>query len=311
MTRFHYALIVAICSWADMVGGGELKLPATAVPKTARLHLSHCLVSLIDDVEVPAEKAGVLRKLAAREGSYLEAGAPLAWIDDVQAKDTLAAARADHDAAQARAHSDLEIEYAVATHRTAEAEYNIAQTANAQTPNTVALVEVEKLRLAAEQARIKIGVSRFEHDVLGIEAGGFAAKVRLAESDLTRHGIVAPLAGEVVETFFREGEWIEPGKPVVRLVRLDRLRVEGFVKFDELAPADVIGRPVRAVIKIAGNRTQTFTGKVTFVNPLVEPGGEYRVWAEVDNRRERGQWQLRPGLEADVAVLIGTDELRR
>lgn len=281
--------------------GGEVIVPAT-IQSPAVVRLSHCLVSLIDDVEVPAEKAGVLTSLPVKEGDYLEQGASVATIDDVQARHALDSARADHAAAAARAESELEIEYAVATHRTADAEYKIALSANAKQPNTVAAVEAERLRLAAEQARIKIGVTQFEQQLRGIEAGGFGSKAELAAADLARHVICAPLAGEAVEVYFRTGEWVEAGKPIARLVRLDRLRVEGFVRFDELAPADVLHRPVRATIAVAGGRNETFTGRVTFVSPLIQPGGEYRIWAEVDNRRTGDQWLLRPGLEAELEL---------
>jgi macrolide-specific efflux system membrane fusion protein len=282
-------------------------LPRDPADARITLPLPHCLVSLIDDVEIPAEKPGRLVRLAAREGTYVETGAGLAAIDDVQAGHQAEAARADLIAARAKAESDLEVVYAIATHRTAQAELNIAETANANHANTVALVEVEKLRLAAEQARIKIGVSRFEHNVRGLESESFAAKSRLADADLAKHRISAPLPGEVVEVFAQEGEWLEAGKPILRMVRLDRLRVEGFIRFDALAPADVIGRPVIAKIVAAEGRTAAFEGRVTFVSPLVEPGGEYRIWAEVENRRERGQWLLRPGLEAELAIQMVGD----
>lgn len=296
VTASVVALVVA-CGFAT----GDTNLPAESI-RPAVVKLSHCLVSLIDDVEVPAEKAGVLTSLPIKEGDYLEQGAPVATIDDVQAKHALDAARADHAAAAARAESELEIEYAVATHRTADAEYKIALAANAKQPNTVAAVEAERLRLAAEQARIKIGVTEFDQRVRGIEAGGFGSKAELAAADFARHTIESPLAGEAVEVYIRAGEWVEAGKPIARLVRLDRLRVEGFVRFDELSPADVLHRPVRATIAVAGGRTETFTGRVTFVSPLIQPGGEYRIWAEVDNRRDGDQWLLRPGLEAEMEL---------
>jgi macrolide-specific efflux system membrane fusion protein len=300
LIRFVLAILGVLGS-ACRLAGGEANLPSQSAPAPA-IRLSHCLVSLIDDVEVPAEKPGVLTALSVKEGDYLEQGAAIGLIDDRQAREQHTAAKADHAAAKARAESELETEYAVATHRTAEAEYQIALTANAKQPNTVAAVEVERLRLTAEQARIKIGVTQFERGVRGIEADGFAAKANLAETDLSRHRLAAPIAGEVVEIYFRAGEWVEPGKPVVHLVRLDRLRIEGFVRFEDRAPGEVLNRAVRATITIAGGKTETFEGTVTFVSPIIQPGGEYRIWAEVENRRVGTQWLLRPGLEAELEL---------
>ncbi|MGC3967454.1 MAG: HlyD family secretion protein [Pirellulales bacterium] len=102
--------------------------------------------------------------------------------------------------------------------------------------------------------------------------------------------------------FYRPGEWVEPGKPVVRLVRLDRLRVEGFVRYDQQSPGSLHGKTVRAEIASAGGVRHSFSGRVTFVSPIVQPGGEYRIWAEVENRRENEHWLLRPGLEAELTI---------
>jgi len=306
-------IVVGLWCVSNIATAAELNAPAAVNESIASalptVRLSHCLVSLIDDVEVPAENAGVLTELSVKEGDYLEMGAAIGLVDDRIAANQAASARADLAAARARAESLLETEYAVATHRTAEAEYKIALSANAKQPNTVAAVEAERLRLAAEQARIKIGVTEFERAVRAIDADGFAAKSALAEVDLARHRLKAPVAGEVVEVHFRAGEWVEPGKPVVHLVRLDRLRIEGFVRFDDLMPADVLNRSVTATINTPGGRTETFRGRVTFVSPLIQPGGEYRIWAEVENRRVGDQWLLRPGLEAELdlgaAVVAG------
>jgi hypothetical protein len=47
-----------------------------------------------------------------------------------------------------------------------------------------------------------------------------------------------------------------------------------------------------------------FTGKIIYISPLVQAGGEYRVWAEVSNRQENGQWLLRPGLNAEMTIQL-------
>ena len=299
----RYLVAPAVAVLTTLAAAAELKTSDTSDPPvTAGVRLSHCLVSLIDDIEVPAEKPGVLTSLSAREGSYLEAQALIAAIDEEQAVLQHETAQAEAEAARAKADNPLEIEYAVATHRTAEAEYKISLNANLKQPNSVSAVELERLRLAMEQARIKIGVTEFERGLKEIEARGFDAKSRLTAAEVRQRQVLAPLAGEIVEVFYRPGEWVEPGKPIVRLVRLDRLRVEGFVKFSDHAPGVIHGRTVRAMVDTAGGKRETFSGRITFVSPLVQSGGEYRIWAEVDNRRVGEHWLLRPGLEAELTI---------
>jgi macrolide-specific efflux system membrane fusion protein len=307
-------MLIAVVAAAATAAAAELNRPSPAGPSpngaspagpAAAVRLEHCLVSLIDDVEIPAERAGVLTSLSVKEGDQLAKDAIVGTVDPEQARFQHEAALADAAGAKTKADSELEIEYAVATHRTADAEHKIALSANQKQPGAVSVVELEKLRLAAEQAKIKIDVMRLESVVRRSESRGFDAKADLAEVDVTSREIRSPLAGEVVEVPIRAGEWVEPGKPVVRIVRLDRLRVEGFCRFSELAPGAVFHRPVRVSVDFAGGRSEVFEGRVTFVSPLVQPGGEYRIWAEVENRREGEHWLLRPGLDAQMELLAG------
>ena len=40
----------------------------------------------------------------------------------------------------------------------------------------------------------------------------------------------------------------------------------------------------------ADEREESFKGRIVFVSPLVEPGGDFRVWAEVENRQAKIRW---------------------
>ncbi|MGE0610128.1 MAG: hypothetical protein AB7O62_23755, partial [Pirellulales bacterium] len=92
---------------------------------------------------------------------------------------------------------------------------------------------------------------------------------------------------------------------VLRIVRLDRLRVEGFLNASEHNPHEVMNRPVLVEVPLAHGRVEQFRGKVVFVSPLVEADGEFRVWAEVVNRTEGDQWLLLPGLNAAMSIELG------
>ncbi|MGC3972203.1 MAG: hypothetical protein QM775_34140 [Pirellulales bacterium] len=82
----------------------------------AEIRLEHCLVSLLEDVDVPAERPGVLRKLVVKEGDYVEKAAALAEIDREQAEAQAAAAKSEADVALGKSESRLEIEHAQVEH---------------------------------------------------------------------------------------------------------------------------------------------------------------------------------------------------
>jgi hypothetical protein len=84
---------------------------------------------------------------------------------------------------------------------------------------------------------------------------------------------------------------------------MDTLRVEGFVDSSRYLPEDIDGRPVTVIIKRPNRRPEEFTAKVSFVSPIVEASGEYRIWAEVANRPASGKhWVLRPGMQAEMRI---------
>ncbi len=260
------------------------------------------LVSLVDDVMVPAPRAGVVRELAVKEGDQVEKDALLAQIDDEQSKLEMNAARVEREAAEAKGQSDVDVRFAEATHLVAEAEHRKGLEANQKVRDALSDTEIDRLKLAADQALLRIEASQHERKLKGLDSKVFGAKEELAKLDVRRRQVTAPIPSIVAERFVRAGEWIEPGKPIVRLVRLERLRVEMFVRVAERLPSEIVGRPVTVSAVLARDRRESFAGRITFVSPLVQPGGDYRVWAEVDNRRDGDQWLLRPGLEVEVAV---------
>jgi macrolide-specific efflux system membrane fusion protein len=103
-----------------------------------------------------------------------------------------------------------------------------------------------------------------------------------AEQGLSRRRILAPLDGVVAQVHARRGEWVEPGKTLLRIVRVDRLRAEGLVNVNSLS-GELVGADVSVKV-VLGKRTEEVRGKLVFISPEADPvSGQVRVWAEIDN----------------------------
>ena len=61
----------------------------------------------------------------------------------------------------------------------------------------------------------------------GVECGADVREL------VKRRKIFAELSGIVVEVNRHPGEWVEPSETVFRLLRMDRLRAEGFLHYFE------------------------------------------------------------------------------
>lgn len=283
------------------VAGETRTAPAAA--RTA--HLSQCLVSLIEDVQVPALEAGALVSLDVSEGEFVSAGQLLARIDDRQPQLDKLAAELERDAAQAKAQDDIEVRYAEAALAVANAELERALAIERRSPGGVTQQEIQKLQLAKRRDELQIERSRLDMRVAQLTANVRQAAVKAAEDAVARRQILSPLNGVVVTLFHDKGEWVAAGEPVLQVIRIDRLRVEGFLSATEFGPEEVIGQPVTVEVPMAGGRAGRFAGRVVFVSPLVQAGNKYRVRAEVENQLESGGPLLRPGMTASMTISLG------
>jgi macrolide-specific efflux system membrane fusion protein len=118
------------------------------------------------------------------------------------------------------------------------------------------------------------------------------------EHDIERRKITAPLAGMVVQVHHRRGEWVQPGEKVLRILRLDRLRAEGFVDARDLE-RELLDASVKVRVALPGKPEVEFTGRVVFVSPEIDPvNSQVRIWADIENP----QLELRPGLRAAMTI---------
>lgn len=296
------------------------------------IQVPRCIVSLIDDVQVPARAEGVLvdaipvvddrgeyllkdgqpqyQQFRPQEGMEVRRGQPLLLIEDREAWKTYLAAKARLEGARMEAGNDISVRAARKAWEVSCVEVKQAEEANRRAPGSVPFLEMNRLYLQRDQ--LDLQRQKAEHE---LNLAQVAVKIREAEAEgawlaLQRHVIRSPVDGIIVEMYRDVGEWVKPGDAVMRVVRLDRVRVEGYLAVSDVHPAEVAGQPVEVRIATLPGSSgigptvgqQVFNGRVVFVNPLVEAGGRYLIWAEVENRQLEGQWILRPGLSADLTI---------
>lgn len=257
------------------------------------------ILTVSESVKIPAPEAGVLRELVVHEGMLLQQGAAIGEVDSREQQLAAEVIRQDLAIARSESESDVRVRLAQKENKVAEAELVRATSINAELPNTVSTKEVERLRLTMEKSELEIEFAHFERDLLAAKLGRIEADLRVAQHEVEQMQVASPIAGVVAELYCRAGEWVNAGDPIARLVRVDRLRVEGFVGIED-ALAGLVNRPVVVEATLPGGETIQAKGRVVFVSPEAEPvDAKVRFWAEVDN----SAMQLRPGLTARVTIL--------
>lgn len=273
-------------------------------PGSSEPVLERCLVSLVEEAKVPAREPGVLVELTVREGATVRRGDVIAKIDDDQPQMEKRKAKAEHDQAIAKAESDVDVRYSITAEQVAEAEHKKALESHAKVPGSVTEVERARLMLNERKSELQIEQAELERRMASLAAASKGVELEAAENAIERRLIKSPLDGVVVQIFPHQGEWMQPGDPLARVVRADKLRVEGYVDSSRFGPEEVRDRPVTVEVKLADDRKETFAGRIVFMSPLVESGGDYRVFAEVENRQApgSGQWLLRAGQTARMTI---------
>jgi len=289
---------------SPLLAGGLWLLTIAPIAAQTKLpgavQVDSVLVTLIEQVSVPAQEKGLLAKVEVREGDLGAEGDLLAQIDDSEARLTLDRARIELDIALKQSKNDVAVRFAKKAWELAKTEVKRANESIVKFSKSVSQSEIDQLRLTADKAELEIEQAQQELDVAALTAALKKSELDFAAHNVSRRKIAAPIAGVVVEVRRHRGEFIESGDAVFRILRVDRLRAEGFVGAKSLSGSP-IGSRVLLTFDLAGNRLEV-PGSLVFVSPEVNPvSGQIRVWAEFDNPK----LQLRPGLQASMVIQPG------
>jgi len=211
-----------------------------------------------DYVLVAAPVAGTLTKLAVRCGQTVATGAALFTLDDVSARAANDEAQARVTAAQAQADNGR------SGQRTPQLAVTQAQLAQAQAAAQRADTELQRQQQLVTQNFISrsrlddaVTAARQAHDHVAelqaaLRSGELPAarpeelKAAQANTEAAKQALAqaawraqqarqsAPAAGLVADTFFREGEYVPAGQPVLSLLPPERRKARFYVPEAEL-----------------------------------------------------------------------------
>ena len=201
-------------------------LAPAAENATVTIDVQSVVVNLIAEVELAAEEAGPLVELAVTEGKRVKAGDFLGRLDDRDAVLTIARAEIALKHSQQLAASKVKLLQAQEARELAKLELERATTANQELARVVSESQLAKLRLELRR-RARRAASRGRSGRRRSGGGGRRQRAGHGSAAHRATPIAGPMDGIVVDVRRHAGEWLEPGKAVVRLVRDDRLRATG------------------------------------------------------------------------------------
>jgi len=298
----RHSILTSATAVLLLLVGGPLLRPALAEDPT----LSGCMVRLDEDIKVPAPEAGVLMQLSVKEGSQVRKDEVIGKIYDDEVQTQKKAAEYALGAAYKSATDDIQYRYALKSADVAKKAYDAMIESNQTAEKAVPEVEVSKGKLEWEAAVLSAEKAQFDQGLAKFEYHKKKAELDAADLAIKRRTILAPFDGEVATIYRHQDEWVSPGDPILRLIRLDTMQVEGALEQSAYDPHEVGGCDVVVEVNMARGRKERFTGRITYVSPLVRLDGRYIVRAEVANRQEHGRWLLRDGMTATMTIRLNT-----
>jgi HlyD family secretion protein len=242
-----------------------------------------------DFVFVGPDEVGRVETLSVREGDQVAVSAPLFVIDgelqqaDVQtASAQVAEARARLARLESAQQRKEEVAVLQAQERRAEsavalstAELERQQTLAAKGIAAQAQLDIAKAnsnrdKAALEEMRRQITVAQLssrDEDIAAARESLAAAQARrsAAETKLTRRKVASPVAGTVQQVYYRPGEMVPAGRPVVSLLPPGNIKVRFFVAETAL-PKIALGDSVQ----VTCDGCQAIAARVTFIARAAE-----------------------------------------
>jgi RND family efflux transporter MFP subunit len=220
-------------------------------------------------------------------GQYVQEGAVLIRIQDVNAKLRLDEAKA----AATRAEANLKLAESRNELAQTTARRNAALLTGGLVPQTVA----DEARTLAETAAASVHVAR-------ASVAEARAQLALAEKAVADVVVAAPFSGYISRRRVSLGEYVQPSTAVVTLLRIDPLRLQ--LTLPGIQAAQIrTGQAVRATVDAFPGRV--FEGRLTAINPAI--AAESRSFV-VEARVPNPGGLLKPGMFAVATIDQGRTE---
>ncbi len=262
------------------------------------IHVENALLKTIESTHLAAEVAGRIDALKVVEGDTVAVDQLLGKVRDTAVRLQAERAKIAVSIAAKKQKSDVDLRLAKKRSEVAASELERALAANSRIANTYPPKEVERMKLLAASASIEIERAVHDQEVAALEAQVIQNELLQAENLLARHQIRSPAVGIVTAINKRVGEWVEPGTELLEIVRIDRLRIEGFVKSSAISKP-LAGRKANVTV-LKGDEECKLQGKVVFVSPDANPvNGQVRVYLEIDN----SAGEFRPGMRVNATII--------
>jgi HlyD family secretion protein len=220
------------------------------------------------EVVVGAEATGQLQSFAPVEGGRLAAAQTVAVVDTSALVLQLAQAAAQRAASAARVTEVAkQADVFEAQRAIAERAYERTRRLHAEraaTSQQLDQAERDYRTLVAQIAANRAQQQSAAHDVASSDA--HTAQIR---DQLRKSRIANPLAGTVLTTYAKAGEFVQLGQPLYKIANLDTMELRAYITEPQLAQVK-LGRSALVSVDAGNGVRRTLTGVVAWISSEAE-----------------------------------------
>ena len=280
-----------------LMAQSELAAPADETIAVREILVDGAILKTIESTSVSSQVSGILSLLNAKEGTKVKEGTEIGRVRDNLVRLQIEKAKVSYEIAKKKQSNDIDKLLASKNLAVAENEYKRAISANKEVKDVYPVNELDRLKLLFDRSVLESQRAVYQQEMAAFDVSLAEFEYKQGVELLQRHRIIAPCDGIVVSNDKRVGEWLEPGTVLLKIVRTDKLRIEGFLQAADAAP-ELLGAKASVILEGANPPIET-TAELVFISPDANPlNSQVRVFLEIDNT----QGLLRPGLRPKTVI---------
>jgi len=314
------ALLAAVTACSDGASAQKASKPSdgqpvkvvTAIESELRRNVEAVgTLAAQDQTTVSAEVDGRIARIAADMGDPVKSGTPLVVIDNGKYKYAAGEQESQLRQTQARLGANGESlppegqtpEVLSAAAKRAQAEQQLERAKSLAAKHLISAQDLEQAQTDLQTAKAAHETAIAAERQLRAELTGKQASLGNARRDLENTVVRAPFEGVVSERLVSPGQFVQVQTPVMRVVRLDPLRLTARIP-ERFGPGIHVGQAVK--VRTDSFPDRQFDGKITRVSPAVDlQSRAFAIEAEIPNH----EGAFKPGTFARLE--IATDQVDR
>ncbi|MBQ8486431.1 MAG: HlyD family efflux transporter periplasmic adaptor subunit [Prevotella sp.] len=224
------------------------------------------------ETTISAEQNGVLLKFDAGEGDEVALGREIGLIDTTQIWLKILQARATKDVYQSQK-PDMEAQIAATRQQLVKARQEQQRykelVADGAAPGKMFDDAASQVQVLQKQLDAQVSALSTSTRALDKQMAAADVQVSQLQDQLQKCHVVSPVKGTVLEKYVERGEFVQAGKPLLKLADTQQMFIRAYVTSAQLQQVKV-GQRVKVMADYGGGQKKDYDGVVTWISSSSE-----------------------------------------